>query len=113
MHRLIAGARPGQLVDHANFDGLDNRRANLRIVSLSESSGHRRAHRRSRTGVLGVSRCAHGGWQARITVDRREQYLGFFRSLVAAAFAYNQAAIELRGPLAVLNDLSLLVEEVS
>jgi hypothetical protein len=52
MHRLILGLtkHDGLQADHLNFDGLDNRRSNLRIVTMSQngqnrhtwaSSGHR------------------------------------------------------------------------
>lgn len=39
MHRLVAGAAAGMVVHHENGDGIDNRRANLRIMTISD---HRR-----------------------------------------------------------------------
>jgi hypothetical protein len=38
LHRLIAGAKPGQIVDHINRDTYDNRRCNLRFVTRSENA---------------------------------------------------------------------------
>jgi hypothetical protein len=38
LHRLVIGAKPGEIVDHINRDKLDNRRENLRIVTPKESN---------------------------------------------------------------------------
>src|SRR5262245_10268600 len=38
LHRLLTGAKGGQIVDHRNGDGLDNRRCNLRIATGSQSA---------------------------------------------------------------------------
>ena len=38
LHRLIMGAKTGQIVDHANRDTYDNRRCNLRFVTKSENA---------------------------------------------------------------------------
>jgi hypothetical protein len=41
MHRVIMGAKKGQIVDHINRDGLDNRKSNLRFVTAKQSSANR------------------------------------------------------------------------
>ena len=38
LHRIIAGARRDQIVDHINGNTLDNRRCNLRIVSNQQNT---------------------------------------------------------------------------
>lgn len=40
MHRVILGAKEGQLTDHLNRNGLDNRRCNLRICTQSQNQAN-------------------------------------------------------------------------
>jgi len=42
MHRIVAQARPGQVVHHLNRNSLDNRRSNLQAMSRQ---AHRDLHR--------------------------------------------------------------------
>lgn len=108
MHRLILGAMPGQIVDHINHDGLDNRRCNLRFVTASQNQWHSRPGKRNKSGYKGV--CfdkTHGRWKARIQALGKKHHLGNFPSPQAAALAYDRAALALHGEFARLNFPSL------
>jgi hypothetical protein len=111
MHRWLAGAQPGQCVDHKNGNGLDNRRENLRICTKAEN-------RRNARKARGVSRfkgvCPSGypgrPWCAQICIHGKSIFLGNYPTEVEAARAYNAAAIELFGEFARLNEIEGLTE---
>ena len=102
MHRVILGLGPDDPhVDHVNGDGLDNRRANLRLATQRQNMGNMRP----RGGVSrfkGVVRHRQR-WMANIRDHGRRRYLGTFIDETAAARAYDQAAREIFGPFARLN----------
>jgi hypothetical protein len=106
LHRLITSAPKGLLVDHVNRDGLDNRRANLRLCNESQNKANRPAPRSNTSGYKGVSKTPSGRWSAYITVDYRRRALGTFDTAAEAAQAYNAAAIEAWGEFAFLNTVS-------
>lgn len=64
MHRQITGAKIGEYVEHINGDKLDNRKANLRLVTQS-INGHNRhgLNKNNTSGYRGVrfdrSRCKY------------------------------------------------------
>lgn len=72
MHRLILGAPPGVEVDHINGNGLDNRRANLRIVTHAQNQQNRHALTKNTSGCRGVTfHRVLGMWQAQIRFEGR------------------------------------------
>lgn len=88
MHRLIVEAKPGDIVDHINGNGLDNRRTNLRIVSHAENCQNRIGPRSdNKSGANGVYLDSKIGWRAYITTDGKRKWLGVFSSFDAAVTA--------------------------
>lgn len=106
MHRLLMAAPSGIEVDHVNGDGLDNRRANLRLATRQENAANARMMRNNTSGYCGVS-WAKGSrkWAAYIRVHCRKVHLGLFETPIQAAAAYNEAARRYRGDFARLNDV--------
>lgn len=105
MHRQITRARPHQIVDHINHNGLDNRRANLRLTTGMLNSKNRRKRATSASSKYkGVSfGKAHRNWMAGITADKKKHHLGYFKSEREAAKAYDNAARKHHGEFASLN----------
>lgn len=91
LHRLITGALAGDIVDHVNGNGLDNRRENLRICTPAENARNRRRWERAPTEFKGITR-RRGKWRAQICVDGRVRTIGEFKTAEEAARAYDAAA---------------------
>lgn len=101
MHRLILDAQLGEQVDHVNRNGLDNRRANLRLCSQSQNNANRPARSGTSSKYKGVTwsrsirrwtvQAGHGG------------YVGCFPSEEDAARAYDVVAKNKWGEFALLN----------
>lgn len=91
MHALLVGRHSGLLIDHLDGDGLNNRRANLRLATAQQNSwnARRRAGRKLPRGVSEVE----GGFTARIFVSGVDHYLGFFKDADVAAEAYRAASL--------------------
>lgn len=91
-HRLAwlysHGEWPTGDIDHLNGDRSDNRLENLRDVSrFVNAQNLRRGRRDNRSGLLGVS--PNGNlWRATIQVNRRQLFLGNFRTPEEASTAY-------------------------
>lgn len=104
MHRLVANASKGQIVDHVNGDTLDNRKCNLRIVSHQSNMRNMVRRKKSSSGYKGVSwQKSTGKWQAGIRINKIQKYLGCFTSKIQAASAYDSAAVKHFGEYASFN----------
>jgi HNH endonuclease len=113
LHRLIANAQPGEIIDHADRDTLNCRRSNLRRVTRQQNCRNRGPARRQCTSKYkGVFLCRQTGrFRARIGHDRKQIYLGYFNTEEEAARAYNAKAAELFGEFAYLNPVPDVEEE--
>jgi len=105
MHRVILNAPDGVLVDHINHNGLDNRKANLRLATIEQNSWNRRKNPGNFTSKYkGVSwHKLSRKWHARIVYKQKWISIGYFDDEQSAARAYDEKAKELFGDFAYLN----------
>lgn len=105
LHRHIMRPPAGVLVDHRDGDGLNNRRANLRLCGHAENGWNRRVSCISTSGIKGVSWIAKDQrWSARIRAGAGVRiHLGNFLTKEAAAEAYAAAAERLHGEFALFS----------
>lgn len=106
-HREVMG-NPSLFVDHHNLDGLDNRRANLRLATDSQNLGNQPKIRLSRPVTSSYKGVwwdrSRNKWASGITTGQnRRRSLGRHASEEDAARAYDRAALELWGEYARLN----------
>ena len=97
VHRLawafVYNEHPASLIDHINGNRADNRIANLRSVTdLENNQNIAKPTKASKTGVRGVHFSSRiNRWIAQITVNRKCNHLGSFKSLEEAKEAYMKA----------------------
>jgi hypothetical protein len=113
MHHLAIDVPPGCFCDHINHNGLDNRKANLRVATRKQNVWHRRKFSgRTYDGLKQPSRSKYKGvdwskemkrWRVRIRVNGKRLYLGSFENEIDAAKAYDEASKKYHGEFAALN----------
>jgi hypothetical protein len=102
MHRLILQGVPR--IDHADGDGLNNRRSNLRPATAAENTRNSCLRCTNASGFKGVT--WHGQrnkWRAQLERDGKHISLGLYFTPEDAARAYDRAALELFGEFALTN----------
>lgn len=97
LHRWMMNAPEGMQVDHINGNGLDCRRANMRVCSVKEN--HRNVRKQgcpTSSRFKGVTWDKNRNkWMAKIKVDGRAKFLGRYDFEESAAAAYDWAAVKL------------------
>lgn len=106
LHRWITSAPDDIVVDHKNHKTLDNRKTNLRLCSISENT----RNQRNQTNKSSIFKGVHFDnnakkFRSQIYLNCKRIHLGLFQTEYDAAKAYNEAAIQLFGDFAKLNDL--------
>lgn len=97
-HRIIwtwlNGYIPSNLVvDHINGDQLDNREANLRVVTHRQNARNRRIAKNNISSYPGVCRKRDGFFEVSISADEKRLHLGRFLSFAEALAARKAAEI--------------------
>ena len=107
MHRIILNPKKEEEIDHINGNGLDNRRSNLRIVTPIQNKRNRFKRGVSSSKYKGVNWYKRDKkWCVRIKVNCKYIFLGYFKSEIEAAMAYNKASLEYHGEYGRRNVLS-------
>lgn len=109
MHQLIMRPPNGLVVDHINGNGLDNRRCNLRLATIALNL--RNTPPLNGRKFKGVYYAKRGktplkkSWAAKLHTAKKDLHLGYFKTEIEAARAYNKAAKEYFGDFAWLNPI--------
>src|SRR5205807_1577283 len=97
-----------EYVEHLNEDKLDNRRENLSDPINASEYKQKIPSRRNTSGYRGVSYEKNGNkWRAQITKDTYQKTIGYYNTPQEAAQAYNNAALELYGEKAHINEIHI------
>ena len=105
VHKLIFTPRINEVTDHINRDKLDNRKCNLRSVTLQQNMWNKRTSRKNPSSEYkGVSFCKNANkWRSSIQMNGKFVTIGHFINEVDAAQAYNFIAADYHGEYAYLN----------
>lgn len=109
IHRVVIGAKEGEIVDHINGNKLDNRRSNLRICTPQENAYNSSIRKNNRTGVRGVYWDSNRKkWAVQITANKKTICVGRFEDFNEACAAREAAEHEHHGKYAAINRNALL-----
>jgi hypothetical protein len=103
LHRLLTSAPDGADVDHADRNGLNNRRGNLRVCSRSQNNCNQQRRSDNRSGFKGVYRHTSIGkkqWRSRFKLRGKVIDLGLFETAEQAYAAYVSAMPAVHGEFA-------------
>lgn len=104
MHRLLTNVEQGKEVDHTNLNRLDNQKSNLRVVDKLQNMLNTPVRSHSRVGLKGVGKrndCKRSKpYYAKITVNKKKIFLGYFKTAEEAHKVYSEAAKKYFGEFA-------------
>jgi hypothetical protein len=104
MHLLILGKKKGFIIDHADRNGLNNTRENIRFVTYSQNSLNTKAKINRANKYRGVFFDKRDStYYSQIMVQGKRISLGRSKSEYECALMRDEAALKYHGELANLN----------
>lgn len=89
MHHDIFGKCSGKVLDHANRNGLDNRKQNLRFATRSQNNANARVKTNSKSQVKGCwFNPKTNLWVSWLAFEGKKIYVGKFKNLEDAKIAF-------------------------
>jgi hypothetical protein len=99
--RVLFGEPDDMEIDHINTNPLDNRRENLRIATHRQNCKNKNKYKNNTSGFKGVSfDKKEQKFRARISIDGKRKFLGYFATAEAAHEEYKRAAVKYHGEFA-------------
>jgi len=102
MHRFIMKCPTGLVVDHWDRNGLNNRRCNLRRVTV-QANNLNKIHPGGTSKYRGVRKSKKRKYRATVYFNGNEIHVGMFNEEIEAAKAYDAKAFEMFCEFAQLN----------
>lgn len=106
MHREVmgCGSYDGTVVDHINFNGLDNRKENLQVVPHSINIHRRKKQKNNTSGYVGIYwKKKKKYWEANIRIGHKLVYVGCSKDPAEAAKMRDRAVLNVYHENAILN----------
>jgi hypothetical protein len=90
-----------EFIDHINGDKSDNRICNLRKVNSSQNMHNSKLNIKNKSGIKGISwNKNRNKWEARVCINYKNKFIGYFDDIKLAELLINKARIELHGNFA-------------
>ena len=114
MHRMVLNLENEKIpdVDHINHIKHDNRKINLRIATRSQNIMNQKIRCDNSSGYVGVHKHCEK-WEASITIDSENIYLGVFDNIEDAINARKEAEDKYFGEYSYSNSLKLSTGEIA
>ena len=91
IHRVIMNPKDYELVDHEDWNKLDNRKSNLRVCTKSENNVNIKRKSNNTSGYTGVKQAPNGKWKSQISFKNNRIHLGTFETIEEAIIARKRA----------------------
>lgn len=103
MHRLVMDCPPGLVVDHKNWDKLDNRKSNLRRCTKTDNTHNVVTKIINPTGYRGVHLTNSGKFKVKFRYNNKQLHGGVYDNPIFAATRYDELSFKYLKEYAILN----------